>query len=83
MKYKTSSKLNASHDVMPMFAHFIFLTLAGWVTLDIKELPVFKPNDYFWKNHWDPNGKEEKWQVFARVIRNMMAESQGLGLVIF
>jgi len=35
-------------------------------------MPVFKPNDYFWKNHWD--GKEEKWVAYARAVRQLMSE---------
>lgn len=34
----------------------------------MKMYPVFKPNQYFWDNHWK-EGKEEKWQAYARVIR--------------
>lgn len=64
--------MSPSHDIMPMFVHFIFLTTMGGVILDTKELPVFKPNDYFWEHHWD--GKEEKWKVYARVIRKLIAD---------
>ena len=40
----------------------------GVHTLKMKVYPVFKPNQYFWDNHWQ-EGKEEKWQAFARVVR--------------
>jgi hypothetical protein len=39
----------------------------GGTVLHIKEYPVFKPNDYFFKHH--SRDGEEKWQTFARVIR--------------
>ena len=42
------------------------------------EMPDFKPNEYFWQNHWD--GKEEKWVAFARAVRILMAETGGLKL---
>lgn len=35
-------------------------------------MPVFAPNEYFWKHHWD--GKEEKWRAYARAIRQIIAE---------
>ena len=35
-------------------------------THTLYEMPVFKPNQYFWDNHWD--GKEEKWALYARVM---------------
>jgi hypothetical protein len=44
-----------------------------WYTLI--ELPVFTPNEYFWKNHWD--GKEEKWRLFARTVQHIMADAGG------
>lgn len=42
----------------------------------ITELPVFEPNEYFWKHHWD--GKEEKWVAYGRVIQTLIAEASGL-----
>jgi hypothetical protein len=30
-------------------------------------MPIFEPNEYFWQNHWD--GKEEKWEAYARAVR--------------
>ena len=31
--------------------------MQGLSIYDLNEMPVFEPNEYFWKNHWD--GKEE------------------------
>jgi len=50
--------MNPAHDVMPMFAFFIVSTTSLFHYLKIKEYPVFKPNDYFWKNHWDEKSGE-------------------------
>ena len=41
-------------------------------------MPVFEPNEYFWKHHW--NGKEEKWKAYARAIRQLIAQQGGLEL---
>jgi hypothetical protein len=41
----------------------------------MKVYPVFKPNDYFWKHHWD--GKEPKWEAYARVAKQIITESHG------
>ena len=38
------------------------------------EMPVFAPNDYFWKNHWDGKDEKKKWYVFAEAVRQAMAE---------
>ena len=44
------------------------------------EMPVFTPNDYFWKKHWDGKNKEDKWRVFANAVRSAMAECGGFEL---
>jgi len=41
------------------------------IRINVKKMPVFEPNDYFWKNHWD--GKEEKWVAYARAVREIIA----------
>lgn len=30
-------------------------------------LPVFEPNDYFWKHHWQEG--QDKGQVYANAVR--------------
>lgn len=42
------------------------------------EMPVFAPNEYFWKNHWD--GKEDKADLFGETVRKIMAKTGGLKL---
>ena len=51
----------------------------GYIIVNVDVLPVFLPNDYFWKHHWR-EGKEEKWQAFARVVRDIIAKQGGFGL---
>lgn len=47
----------------------------------VKIYPVFKPNEYFWKNHWDESSGEQKWEAYARVVRDdIMAKSFGFKL---
>jgi 1-acyl-sn-glycerol-3-phosphate acyltransferase len=39
-------------------------------TLNIDLFPVFAPNEYFWKHHWEPNqDKEKKVDTYMRVVR--------------
>jgi hypothetical protein len=47
--------------------HCVFITAIR------KDLPVFEPNDYFWRHHWN-EGKEEKWEAFARAVREIIVE---------
>ena len=54
----------------------------GMISIQQDFLPVFEPNDYFWENHWIKEGenKEQKWEAFARVTRQIMAEHGGYEL---
>ena len=44
--------------------------------MNIVEMPVFEPNDYFWKHHWT-EGKQEKWEAYADAVRHIIAEEHG------
>ena len=46
---------------------------------NMSELPVFEPNEYFWKNYWEPNkDKETRAETYARVVRQIMLDYSGL-----
>lgn len=47
--------------------------------LEIIHMPIFKPNDYFFKNHQLEG--EEKYQTFMRVVRELMGEVGSLELI--
>jgi hypothetical protein len=47
----------------------------------MKIYPVFKPNEYFWKNHFDEKSGLTKWDTYVKVIREeIMAKSFDLSL---
>lgn len=58
------------------YAVTIIQTVYGGVTC--LEMPVFAPNDYFWKKHWD--GKENKADLYGETLRKIMAETGGFKL---
>lgn len=35
----------------------------------MKVYPAFKPNDYFFEHHWNKDTGEQKWEAYARVVR--------------
>jgi len=49
-------------------------------TYTVNFLPVFEPNEYFWKHHWEPNQEKEKTKhkTYARVIREIMINNSKL-----
>ena len=62
------------------FVNSQFLIQAcGYIKVKVDVLPVFLPNEYFWKHHWQ-EGKEEKWEAFARVTREIIAKQGGFKL---
>jgi len=58
--------------------HYIAGSSNPYATCHVKELPVFRPNDFFFSNHQKEG--EEKWQTYERVIRTLIAEHAGLPL---
>ena len=54
--------------------------MAWFYTVNVYELPVFAPNDYFWEHHWD-QGKEEKYAAFSRAVRQILGKHYGAKLV--
>jgi hypothetical protein len=74
LNYWSAGKINAAQDVLGIANHLNVMGLALFVTLRVTELPVFAPNEYFWTHHWK-EGKEEKWEAFARAVREIMAEA--------
>ena len=64
--------------MLNFFIHFILQMSTPGYYLEVKEYPVFKPNEFFWKNHWSENSGEEQWQAYARVMRDILANSLNL-----
>ena len=77
-KYWTMNEgVSPCHGDAVSFVAHTYITLHAFFTrYTVYEMPVFEPNEYFWKNHWD--GKEERWVAFARAVRNCMLLKSGL-----
>ena len=71
-----SPGISPTQDSAGFLYHTLLTTMCIFIRIDLVILPVFAPNDYFWKNHWD-SSKEEKWEAFARVTREIMAKEWG------
>lgn len=70
LAFKYSSKISSYNGLLGIFAHFYLLQQNPYITLKIKECPVFQPNQYFWDNHLREG--EEKWEAYARVMRDVL-----------
>jgi len=67
-----------SSGVIDGLPHYVAGGANPYSTLTMTELPVFRPNEYFFANHKQEG--EEKWQTYERVIRTLIAEHAGLPL---
>jgi hypothetical protein len=56
--------------------HYIIGASTPFSTVTKIELPIFRPNEFFWENHQREG--EEKWQTYARVIRQLMSDVSGI-----
>ena len=74
--YTEGSNIKSSQDVAGFLYHTLVTIACLFIKVQIDVLPNFEPNDYFWKHHWQ-EGKEEKWEAFARVVREIMCEHGG------
>ena len=74
IKYNTSL-IDTEQCVIPLYSHIPLALCNPWVSICVFELPVFKPNEYFWKHHQKEG--EDQWQTYARVVRSIMAKTGG------
>ena len=72
----TGIRANCGTGLQSMIFLVIIPMLTGLTDFCLHELPVFEPNEYFWANHWD--GKEEKWEAYARAMQQIMVKVSGL-----
>lgn len=75
IKY-SSARFNPAHDVMPMHVHFMVLLCQFTNYLEVTELPIFEPNEHLFKTYAKP--KEEKWETYARAVRDVLSQVSGL-----
>ena len=66
IKYE-SGVIPISSGCMPFESHMALAASNPFAFCTVKEFPVFKPNEYFFKNHQKEG--EEKWETYARIIR--------------
>jgi len=66
---------SACTGVIDGLPHYLLGAAIPFSYVEEMDLPVFRPNEYFFKNHQKEG--EERWQTYRRVIRDIMAEVGG------
>jgi 1-acyl-sn-glycerol-3-phosphate acyltransferase len=64
-------------DAISLISYLQVLIHCGFIIYTQKEMPVFEPNEFFWKTHWQ-QGKEEKWECYARCMQKVLSENSKL-----
>jgi len=80
VKYDNFSGICPSLLTVP--AHYVlFLNCCRhpFGSATITKFPVFKPNQYFWDNFWEPvKDKESRADTYCRIMRTIYLEETGL-----
>ena len=72
MEYSAS----VAGEIYPQLVFFLCCCKPPWGTINYAELPVFEPNEYFWKHHQQDG--ESKASCYLRIIRKIMLENSRL-----
>jgi len=72
VRYNTFGCMNPGSGILDGIVHHILVLVSVFSVLEVYEMPIFRPNEYFWKHHQKEG--EEKWQTYARVIRDIISE---------
>lgn len=85
--------VSPAYDVTPFFGMFaLSMCLFRDFSVEVLELPAFKPNEYLFRTHRDrfnlishsdgaPEGSEpERWEIFAWAVRDIISKAGGLPL---
>ena len=75
----SSPFLSYENCIYNFFAQSVLCSTCPLTRVYISEMPVFKPNEYFFKNHQREG--EEKWETYARVIRDLMSQESGMKIM--
>ena len=67
-----SSVIPITSGCLPFETHLWLVMCNPFAVAHITEFPVFKPNDHFFNNFLKEG--EKKWECYARVVREIMAE---------
>jgi len=61
-----------SSGILEGLPHYLMVCCLPFYWCEIIQLPVFRPNEYFWKHHQRED--EERYETYMRVIRDLLSE---------
>lgn len=75
IRYK-SGFISPCSGVIDGLPHYLLCGCCPFTDARRIELPIFRPNDYFWENHVQEG--EERWQAYRRVMQEILSFYSGL-----
>lgn len=76
IKYNNFGLISPSSGILDGFVHHVLVCTYPVCLLDVYDMPVFKPNEWFFEHHQKEG--EERWETFARVIRQIISDNSGI-----
>ena len=76
VRYNTFGFVTPNSGILDGLAHHVLIVACPICIVDLYEMPIFRPNEYFWDHHQIEG--EEKWETYARVIRDIIHEGSGM-----
>ena len=77
LKYKTGMVHPAVESLDMGFTLWFLCCSTSPITIEVKQLPIFVPNDYLFSAHADKG--DEKWEVYAWACRDLLCKVGGFG----
>lgn len=74
--YDQTAEFSLAVGALPMHFHLVLATAYFWHNVTFLNLPVIEPTEYMYQNY--TTDKEEKWMVYMKVTKLIMAECSGL-----
>lgn len=73
IRYNNFNMISPSSGILDGYAHHILQNMYPVCWIDMWDMPVFKPNEWFFEHHQKEG--EERWETYARVIRDIISEN--------
>jgi 1-acyl-sn-glycerol-3-phosphate acyltransferase len=74
IKFEVRERISLAMDVIDMLLHVFVVLCIPIHYIELYNLPVFCPNEYFFKEY---NKGKEDWEVYAETMREIMCQVSG------
>lgn len=80
VKYNTYGSVSPGSGILDGIVHHVLIASIPYCTVKVCEMPIFRPNEYFFKTHQGEG--EERWETYGRIVREIISEGGDLPIAI-